>query len=374
MKILAVDQTGVLAADRGLWRALNGADACTVVLVVPESWPEGGMTLQYETEASRLKVIPARALFAGKSHRAFYPSLGSVVASEKPDILYVNAEPESFLAWQAARIKQKSPQMKLVFMSWRNIDYPPGEFPYKLPLLNALAERTTLRYADHCIAHNQSAKEIFQRKGFKGITVIPPPVDTAMFNPSHYSTTPSLHQKVFTVGFIGRLSYEKNIDLLLHAVAGLTLDYQLHLVGDGPAKTGLQRLASSLGIAGRITWTGPVLHSRVAEQLRAMHVLVLPSRTTKYWKEQFGRILIEAMACGVAVVGSDSGEIPNVIGDARLIFKEGDEEGLRTHLITLADENVRNGFVQKGFERVSKIYNLGVIAGQWLRVFKTVRA
>ncbi len=367
MKVLAVDQTGVLAADRGLWRSLNGADGCTVVLVIPESWPEPGMTLQYEPESSHLKVIPARALFAGKSHRAFYPSLASIVANEGPDILYINAEPESFLAWQAARIKQKNPQMKLIFMSWRNIDYPPGDFPYKLPFLNALAERTTLCCADHCVAHNESAKEIFQRKGFTKVTYIPPAVDGALFYPLK-SGVKSRESRV--IGFVGRLVEEKGVDVLFNAVSRLQTDDSLLIVGDGPAKAELQRLASSLGIADRVTWVGPVLHSQVAEQLRAMGVLVLPSRTTKYWKEQFGRILIEAMACGVAVVGSDSGEIPNVIGDAGLVFKEGHEEGLRAQLITLADEHVRDGFVERGFARVSQMYSLDVVVSQWLRLFK----
>ena len=60
---------------------------------------------------------------------------------------------------------------------------------------------------------------------------------------------------------------------------------------------------------------------QVAVEMRKLHALVLPSRTTPRWKEQFGRVLIEAMACGVPPVGSDSGEIPHVIDDAGLVFR-----------------------------------------------------
>ena len=62
----------------------------------------------------------------------------------------------------------------------------------------------------------------------------------------------------------------------------------------------------------------------VPERLRTFSVLVQPSLTRRNWKEQFGRALMEAMACGVPVVGSASAEIPNVVGDAGLVVPEGD--------------------------------------------------
>ena len=69
--------------------------------------------------------------------------------------------------------------------------------------------------------------------------------------------------------------------------------------------------------------------TEVPAVLRALDVLVLPSLTTPSWKEQFGRVLQEAMACAIPVVGSDSGEIPHVIGDAGLVTPEGDAAALR---------------------------------------------
>ena len=86
--------------------------------------------------------------------------------------------------------------------------------------------------------------------------------------------------------------------------------------------------------------------------LGQLDVLAVPSRTLPNWKEQFGRVLIEAMACEVAVVGSDSGEIPNVIGSAGLVFPEDDEAALRHHLLTLQkDEEMTRQLGRTGRQR-----------------------
>jgi len=94
------------------------------------------------------------------------------------------------------------------------------------------------------------------------------------------------------------------------------------LVGGGPERSKLEALAQGLGISARVRWEPWVDSCDVAEYMNAFDVLVLPSRTRRNWKEQFGRVLVEAMACETCVVGSDSGEIPNVVGDTGLIFHE----------------------------------------------------
>lgn len=372
MKILAVDQNAVLAADRTLWRELEKIDGCEVIVVAPEQWIESGLKLSFEPENTSLKVVPASTLFTGKSHRAIYPRLAAILKKYNPDVLFVNAEPESFLAWQTSRLKPRFPRMKLVFMSWRNIDYPSGVFPYKFSFLNTKAERAMLLRADACIAHNQMAKQIFGRKGFKNVTIISPSVVTTVFTP-RLSAPDYRLPTAFIIGYVGRLVQEKGVDLLLRAAAELAQDCRILIVGDGPARQELKRLANQLGIDGRIEWVGAVRHCEVAKYLDRMDVLVLPSRTSKYWKEQFGRILIEAMACGVPVIGSDSGEIPAVIGNTGLIFKEGSVEGLKLGLVRLlSDEGMRTQLISKGMQRVSSEFDTRVIARRYWTVFSSL--
>src|SRR5204862_1301969 len=93
--------------------------------------------------------------------------------------------------------------------------------------------------------------------------------------------------------------------------------------------------AAQLGIAERITWEPSVTSMLVPERLRTFSVLVQPSLTRRNWKEQFGRAVMEAMACGVPVIGSSSGEIPHVLGDAGLVVPEGDAVALRDAIARL---------------------------------------
>ncbi len=114
---------------------------------------------------------------------------------------------------------------------------------------------------------------------------------------------------------------------------------------------------------------------RVPEFLGGLDALVLPSLTYPNWKEQFGRVLMEAMACEVPVVGSDSGEIAHVIGDAGLVFPEGDVTALTDCLRRLrAAPELRRELAARGLARVRERYTQDRIAAQTLEVYQTVLA
>jgi glycosyltransferase involved in cell wall biosynthesis len=107
---------------------------------------------------------------------------------------------------------------------------------------------------------------------------------------------------------------------------------------------------------------------------RGLDLLVLPSRTRPNWKEQFGRVLIEAMATGVPVVGSDSGEIPHVIGDAGIIFPEDDVVTLRETIEKImGDEELRRRLAQAGRERVLERYTQAQIALETYQVYQEIK-
>ena len=80
--------------------------------------------------------------------------------------------------------------------------------------------------------------------------------------------------------------------------------------------------AAELGLAERVHLPGVIHNSDLPAFMNALDVFVLPSETRSNWREQFGRVIVEAMSCGVPVIGSDSGEIPTVLGDAGLISKK----------------------------------------------------
>jgi glycosyltransferase involved in cell wall biosynthesis len=126
-----------------------------------------------------------------------------------------------------------------------------------------------------------------------------------------------------------------------------------------------------MGIADKAEFHAHIDREKIPEFLSKMDILILPSLTTPQWKEQFGRVIIEAMAAKVPVIGSDSGEIPNVIGDAGLVFKEGSPLDLASKIMSLvSDEKFYMQCVKRGYERVKVNFTNDVIAGKINEFYK----
>jgi len=112
----------------------------------------------------------------------------------------------------------------------------------------------------------------------------------------------------------------------------------------------------------------------VVKYMNCMDALALPSLTTPEWKEQYGRVIPEAMACGVPVVGSDSGAIPEVIGSAGLVAPEGDPVKLAEALHTaLIDEAAAERFKKEGMLRAERELSVGAMAAGLLALYQRVQ-
>jgi glycosyltransferase involved in cell wall biosynthesis len=226
---------------------------------------------------------------------------------------------------------------------------------------------------DHLVAGNAAAEAVMRRRGYAGpVTVLPQhgvELEAAHIEADKHAARDA---RPYTIGYVGRLVSEKGVDLLLEALARLGPDCTLLLVGQGPELPRLLERAQALGISERVKAATAVTHADVPNYLKSMDVLVLPSRTTPAWKEQFGHVLIEAMACGVPVVGSSSGEIPVVIGTAGMVFNEGDVDDLVVRLKSLRDPELSHRLAQAGRARVAEQYTNDVIAAGYARVFRAL--
>ncbi len=172
------------------------------------------------------------------------------------------------------------------------------------------------------------------------------------------------------IGFVGRLIPAKGLRILLEAAARLTADFTLLIDGQGPYRADLEGTARALGLSARLVFMEPS-HEEVPEYLACMDALVLPSYTTPQWTEQFGRVLVEAMACGVPVVGSTSGAIPSVIGDAGLVFPERDAAALAKCLERLTTEPaLREDLRRRGLERARTGFSWEHVAGLMCDVYR----
>jgi len=211
---------------------------------------------------------------------------------------------------------------------------------------------------------------VLRAKGFRGAVSVVPQfgVDPDVFAPG--PREPHVVDK-FVIGFAGGLVPEKGIETLLQAMARSWRDgWEVRLAGAGADRDRLRELATSLGLGDAVRFVGRISSTEMPEFYRSLDVLVLPSRTRSNWKEQFGRVLVEAMACGVPVIGSESGEIPGVIGEAGLLFAEGDAQALSEQLVRLdRDDGLRAELARRGRDRVIASYTQAQVAAATRQVY-----
>jgi glycosyltransferase involved in cell wall biosynthesis len=367
MRILMVSKACLVGSYQTKLEAMAAHKDVDLTVIVPPVWQDPAGDVQLErshTQGYQLLVDPLR--FNGHYHLHYYPRLSERIDTLRPDVLHMDEEPYNLATWLGVR-KARSAGVKSLFFSWQNIhrDYP---WPF-----NRL-EKQVLDNVDYALTGNSDSAAIWPAKGYKGpIKVIPQfGIDPELFRP------PPLRDsgRVFVIGSAGRrLVREKGIDLLLKAAAGLPGIWRLQIAGEGPERPALEQLVEELGIGDRVQFDGLIPSDQMPAYLGQIDVLVMPSRTLPNWKEQFGRTLVEAMACGAVVIGSDSGEIPHVIGDAGLIFPEDDVDALHEHLQALmTGQTPREPFSQAGRRRALARYSQQHIADQTVAVYREMLA
>ena len=311
------------------------------------------------TAGYELRTIPLR--FNGNFHLHHYPTLLWELQRLRPDVVHLDEEPYNAATWLGVRAAHRV-GAATTFFTWQNIQrsYPP---PFRW------FEKAVYAACPQAIAGNRDAAAVLRGKGYAGeITVLPQfGVDPALFSPAVQPGTGA----TLRIGYAGGLLPEKGVDLLLGACANLRGDWRLRIAGSGAEEATLRWMAEELGIPARVEWAQRIPSDQMAGFYRGLDVLVLPSRTVPNWKEQFGRVLIEAMACAVAVVGSDSGEIPHVIGDAGLIFPEENGAALAGHLQRLLDDRAAaKRLGEAGRARVLDHFTMAHIAAETVAVYR----
>ncbi len=353
----------LVSAYRTKLEAIARFPNITLAALVPPVWQDPAGAVPFEpghTTGYTLWVDPIH--FNGRFHLHYYPTLSARLRQFQPHIVHLDEEPYNLATWLGLR-QARAMGAKTLFFSWQNLirRYPP---PFRQ------MEQYVLRHADYAIMGNQAAVQVWRAKGYQGpLEVIPQfGVDPTHFHPP---TASPMRQTVVIGSASRRLVAEKGLDLLLHAAARLPGAWEVQLAGAGPLQAELENLARQLGIQQRVHFVGPLNSEAMPDFLRQLDILVLPSRTRPNWKEQFGRVLVEAMACAVPVIGSDSGEIPNVIGEAGLVFPEDDLEALAACLAELAHSAPRRQALgQAGRQHVLAQYTQEQIAARTVAVYR----
>ncbi|NPV46988.1 MAG: glycosyltransferase family 4 protein [Armatimonadetes bacterium] len=359
VQVVVIGHSCVIPPNQAIYAAAASHADLRLTLIAPARW---NSSLHGPVEFRPLPQLAEQALplpvrFSGDLHLHMYPALEAVLRRLRPDVVFLDEDPHSLVAWQVARL-QKSLGFRLVIALRQNVyrRYPP---PFDW------IERDVLRNAHSAAATSQECLDVARRKGYGGeATIVYYPIDTELFTP------PEVRQpaRPFTVGYAGRLVRSKGLDCLIAACQRAQLeesDLRLLIVGDGPERERLRALAGRWLRPGSVTWRPSVRQEEMTRTYHEMDVVVLPSLTTRRWKEQFGRVLGEAMACGVPVLGSSSGFIPELIRvtGGGMVFPEGDPQTLARLLIVMAREPLhRRQLGEAGRAGVLAHYSLPVLA------------
>jgi phosphatidyl-myo-inositol dimannoside synthase len=322
--------------------------------------------LEPEPPGSPLRLVPLDTRLSSRIHVFSYDhrALNALIRDGRFDVVHAWEEPYVYAGYQIARALKNSSARFCFRTAQSYVKHYPPPFGY--------FERVVLRRAQGWIAGASLVHEAMLKRGFpqsKG-RILNLAVDLAEFQPVSPAARAQVLQELGleppVVGFVGRLTQAKGLDVLMQAMdqVGGAKPWSLLLLGSGEYQQKISAWAARNGWSGRVK-TVLVKHGDMPRYVGCMDLMAAPSQTMKNWREQFGRMIIEAFASGVPVIGSDSGEIPSVIGDAGQVVAEADVAGWSRAIQELLDDpQKRETLKAAGLARAPR-YSTETIARQY---------
>lgn len=321
------------------------------------------------TEHPDYKIVPLNARLTRWKHIFWYERkrLSELIANGNFDIVHNWEEPYTVAGYQIANITSKAGITQFFWTAQnlvKNYPWPFSKF-----------ERTVFAKSQCWVACGELVRQAMVEKGYAESKshIIPLAVDTNHFHPIDEAERSQVHDELSlappVIGFSGRLVADKGLEVLMKSLERVENGWSLLALGSGPYREKLLHWAASRGLNGRIKIM-LADHNQVARYIAALDVMVAPSLTTRHWKEQFGRMITEAFACGVPVVASDSGEIPYVVADAGVVVPEGNSQALAAAIDDLLSNPARRGqLARAGRARAESTYSVPTIANQYIQLY-----
>ena len=376
MRLAVISHACVVDVNQRLYAELANLPEIELLLIAPRAWRAStGRLVRFRPLPGATYISrPLPVWGSGQISLHVYRGLARSLRAFAPEVVYLDEEPYSLAAAQIMRIRRRL-DFSLLFCQTQNLikRYP---WPF------SSFERRMLDTCDHITAISQDCADVVAAKSAKcPVTVVPLGVDTDLFAPapepelvSELGLTPPV------VGYLGRLSPEKGLPDLMGAVDLLwerdELEFSVLIVGDGPDREAVRSWAESAR-SGKLALVGVVAHHEVPRYLNACDLTVLPARTRPGGKEQFGRTIIESLACEVPVAGSTCGEVPRLIEETGggVVFPERDAEALASAIRgLLLDPAAREAMGRRGREVVLREYSYPRVAEKLHAALRTALA
>jgi glycosyltransferase involved in cell wall biosynthesis len=367
-RVIVVSHNYLDPALRGKLRAL-ASRGIEVTVGVPQRWTDSPLGRRIDTAWERqggVETFPI-ATRQGRdgdaaSLRYGHRELRALLRDKRPDLIQLEESPFTRAAADVLQAARRA-EVPFVVLAQDNVERP-------APWLARSRRRRAFARARGVIATSGHAAGIVRRCApAVPVAVIPQFGVAVPSQPEH------AYHEGLAIGYVGRLVPEKGLNTLLDALA-INRDERWHLIvaGEGPERENLERLATENRLAARIRWTGALPRDQITRLWSELDVLVAPSRSFLTWRESVAHGVMEAMAYEVAVVGSDSGVIPEVIGDAGRVVAAGDVNALAQALRDLATAAVRRPLVEAGRVRVMQRFSDDALAEETIRFWQDTLA
>ena len=363
-RIISVAHSYIAAVNRRLAHEIALVGDWDVTAVAPSFFHTDLRPMKMERCGhEQCSVEEVNTWFSSRIHIMCYGARLRELLRQSWNLVHCWEEP--FVVAGAQVAWSTSERTPLIFYSFQNIrkSYPP---PFSL--MEAYCR-------DRCsgwLASGQLVSQTLRSRGYahKPNQVIPLGVDIARFFPNSAAGMEVRANLSWNakgppvVGYLGRFVPEKGLDFLMAVLDKMRSPWRALFAGGGPMEKKLRDWAAHHG-EDRVRVVTGVTHNEAPSYLNAMDVLCAPSQTTAKWREQFGRMLIEAFACGVPILASDSGEIPYVLSDAGIVKREDHLDGWVEALSgLLEDPQTRKSLADRGVDRARSVYAWPIIARQ----------
>jgi len=286
--------------------------------------------------------------------------------ARKFDIFH-SADPHYYYSYQLAKLRKKRLINKLILTSWETIPFN-NETIYKKKQL----KKYSMSEADLFICYTTRAKKCLLKEGVseKKIKIVKLGVDL-----SRFKTVKRLKKNYITLLFVGRLVKEKGILDLYEAfkkIQSPNHKFRLKIVGEGPLKSKILKLAKQDGLRSLVD-----VETRSYEQMPKVYpeadIFIMPSKTTKTWEEQYGMVLIEAMASGIPIIAYNSGVILENLGESGILVKKGDVGALTKTILDLkSNKELRTKLGKMGRERAESFFDSRKTAKQFEEIYMNI--
>jgi glycosyltransferase involved in cell wall biosynthesis len=371
MKLLVIGRTYATAFSQEKFAAMKAIDPdLKLCIIVPTHFGHFSKKARpAERHPALADDIATFRIVAGKPPSTYFFNpfhLAKKFKKFSPDVVLIDEDPHSVLGAETCFLMGLfCPSAKRIFFTWDNLARD-HRFPFGF-IKRALTKYGFSKTSLIVCGNSEAQRLLAPAKNYTGSSVVLPQLG---IEPFAARQTPIAKVSPI-IGFVGRLVPEKGLVLLLEALSQLKhLEWELNVIGSGPLESEIQgRWQSAFG--DRLKYRAAVPHSGVADCLRALDIFVLPSLTTPRWKEQFGLTLAQAMMAGAACVGSSSGAIPEVLGNAGVIFEEGNRKQLQDVLSALITSPARRQeLAQAGWSRAMAQFSHSVVSARYLAALK----